>query len=96
MFQSPNNSTVMGSVPTWHLGIASGILAAMRNVGMVLGLAVVGAVFYELAPVAAEKQLGQPFSPPEIEKGAVYRFSLNHVVEPDDPLEMFRFNYEEV
>lgn len=68
IFQSPNNSTVMGSVPPWHLGIASGILAAMRNVGMVLGLAVVGAVFYELAPVAAEKQLGQPFLPHEIDE----------------------------
>lgn len=68
MFQSPNNSTVMGSVPPWHLGIASGILAAMRNVGMVLGLALVGAVFYELAPAATEKQLGQPFLPEEIDE----------------------------
>jgi hypothetical protein len=40
--------------------------------------------------------IAYPFSPPEIEKGAVYRFSLNHVVEPDDPFEMFRFSYEEV
>jgi hypothetical protein len=46
MFQSPNNSAVMGSVPPWHLGIASGILAAVRNVGMVLGIAITSAVLH--------------------------------------------------
>jgi hypothetical protein len=30
-----------------------------------------------------------PYSPAYIERGAVYRFNVNHVVEPDDPLEMF-------
>ena len=53
LFQSPNNSTVMGSVPGWHRGIASGTLVAMRNVGMALGIAVAGAVFYNVAPAAS-------------------------------------------
>jgi hypothetical protein len=52
LFQSPNNSAVMGSVPVPYLGIASGILAAMRNVGMVLGIAVAGAVLYNSASVS--------------------------------------------
>jgi EmrB/QacA subfamily drug resistance transporter len=59
MFQSPNNSAVMGSVPAMRLGIASGMLAAMRNVGMVLGIAIAGAVLYNLAPVAASGHIGQ-------------------------------------
>ncbi|MCJ7557317.1 MAG: MFS transporter, partial [Gammaproteobacteria bacterium] len=58
MFQSPNNSAIMGSVPVFHLGIASGILAAMRNVGMVLGLALAGVVLYNLAPVATSGWIG--------------------------------------
>ncbi len=58
LFQSPNNSAVMGSVPPSHLGIASGILAAMRNVGMVLGIAVAGAVLYTCAPVTHSMQAG--------------------------------------
>jgi EmrB/QacA subfamily drug resistance transporter len=58
MFQSPNNSAIMGSVPPWRLGIASGILAAMRNVGMVLGIAVAGAVLYNVAPIASSGQPG--------------------------------------
>ncbi|GLI49964.1 MFS transporter [Tepidanaerobacter syntrophicus] len=45
LFQSPNNSSVMGSVPRDRLGIASSFLATMRNVGMVMGIAVGGAVF---------------------------------------------------
>ncbi len=34
-----------------------------------------------------------PYSPAHIERGAVYRFSVNHVVEPDDPYEMFPIEY---
>ena len=48
IFQSPNNSTIMGSVPKERLGTASGFLATMRNVGMVMGVAVAGAVFTAL------------------------------------------------
>jgi hypothetical protein len=32
----------------------------------------------------------------EIDKGAVYRFTLNHVVVPDTPTEMFRTEFLEV
>jgi len=67
MFQSPNNSEIMGSVPPWHLGIASGIIAAMRNVGMVLGIAIAGAVLYNLAPITASTHPGL-FSPAEIQE----------------------------
>jgi hypothetical protein len=40
--------------------------------------------------------IAYPFSPPELPRGAVYRFSLNHVVEPDDPYEMFRTDFVEI
>ncbi len=45
LFQSPNNSIIMGSVPKNRLGIASGLLAMVRNLGMVTGTAISGAVF---------------------------------------------------
>ena len=45
MFQTPNNSAIMGSVPAENRGTASGTLATMRNIGMVLGVAVSGALF---------------------------------------------------
>ena len=37
-----------------------------------------------------------PFSPPEIDRGPVYRFKLHHVVGDIDPLELFRIRIEEV
>lgn len=39
LFQSPNNSSVMGSVPKQQLGIAGSINALFRNLGMVSGTA---------------------------------------------------------
>lgn len=45
LFQTPNNSAIMGSVPGTKRGIASGMLATMRNIGMVLGVAISGAIF---------------------------------------------------
>ena len=34
--------------------------------------------------------LACPYNPAHLDRGAVYRFNMNHVVEPDDPHEMFR------
>jgi EmrB/QacA subfamily drug resistance transporter len=45
LFQAPNNSIIMGSLPKEQLGIAAGTLGTMRNMGMVIGIAVSGAVF---------------------------------------------------
>jgi EmrB/QacA subfamily drug resistance transporter len=45
LFQSPNNSIVMGSVPKNRLGIAGGTLGMVRNLGMVTGIAISGAVY---------------------------------------------------
>jgi len=44
-FVSPNNSALMGAAPRNRQGIASGVLATARNVGMVLGVGIAGAVF---------------------------------------------------
>jgi len=43
IFQSPNNSSVMGSAPRERLGIASGMLAITRTLGQVTGIALLGA-----------------------------------------------------
>lgn len=40
--------------------------------------------------------IAYPFSPPELPRGAVYRFSVNHVLLPSNPLEMFRTQLVEV
>jgi EmrB/QacA subfamily drug resistance transporter len=45
LFQSPNNSTVLGSAPPEALGVASGLLAVMRTLGQTAGIAVAGAIW---------------------------------------------------
>lgn len=55
IFQSPNNSAVMGSSPKNYLGVASGILGIMRNVGMSLGIATGGMVLYSFVPATLLK-----------------------------------------
>jgi len=43
-----------------------------------------------------EGNMAFPFSPSDIEAGAAYRFSVFHIVEDIDPLEMFPIEYEMV
>ena len=43
IFQSPNNSAIMGAVPRQRLGIASGLLSVTRSLGQTTGIAVLGA-----------------------------------------------------
>jgi EmrB/QacA subfamily drug resistance transporter len=45
IFQSPNNSAVMGTVPRERLGVASGLLSITRIVGQTTGIAVLSAVW---------------------------------------------------
>jgi len=45
IFQSPNNSAVMGAVPRERLGVASGLLSITRTLGQTAGIAVLGALW---------------------------------------------------
>lgn len=45
VFISPNTSALLGAAPPHRRGIASGIMATARNMGMVLGVGLAGAVF---------------------------------------------------
>lgn len=45
LFQSPNNSAIMGAAPPERLGVASGLLALSRNLGQTTGIPIMGAIF---------------------------------------------------
>ena len=59
-FVSPNNSALMGAAPMHRQGIASGVLASARNVGMVLGVGYSGAVFTTVLARAPTPAAGLP------------------------------------
>jgi len=44
LFLTPNNTAIMSSVPKHEVGIGSGMIATMRSLGQVMGVAVSGAV----------------------------------------------------
>jgi MFS family permease len=44
IFQSPNNSAIMGAVPPERLGVASGLMALARNLGTTIGIPLMGAI----------------------------------------------------
>jgi len=45
LFQSPNNSAIMGAAPPERLGVASGLMALSRNLGQTTGMPIMGAIF---------------------------------------------------
>jgi EmrB/QacA subfamily drug resistance transporter len=45
VFQSPNNSAIMGAAPRERLGVASGMLSLNRTLGQTMGISLQGAYF---------------------------------------------------
>ena len=48
---------------------------------------------FEVAKNTPKPSFAFPFSPAEVEKGRIYEFQLNHVIELDDPFELIRMEY---
>ena len=67
IFQAPNNSAIMGSVPVERLGVASGLLNYSRIFGQTTGLPLIGALFTALILQVADLPSRTDFSaaPPE-------------------------------
>lgn len=65
LFGSPNNSALLSSLPPGKMGLASGMLATMRNLGMVLGTAVAGAIWTGRMAYYAEQLLASGNSGPQ-------------------------------
>lgn len=54
LFIAPNNSALLGAAPRHRQGIASGVLATSRYVGMALGVGLAGAIFTTMLAGHAE------------------------------------------
>ncbi|MGB3482720.1 MAG: acyclic terpene utilization AtuA family protein [Mycobacterium sp.] len=79
-----------GAVPL-EIGLLGVFTAATQTVASEIAKAC-NAYFFHM-PIRAGMELpsyGWPFSPGNIDRGAVYQFELNHVVRLDDPLELVR------
>jgi EmrB/QacA subfamily drug resistance transporter len=63
LFVSPNSNALMSSAPRSRQGISAGILATARNVGMVLGVGLAGAIFSTVLARSAAAGVAQPLFP---------------------------------
>jgi EmrB/QacA subfamily drug resistance transporter len=57
-FAAPNNSAILGAAPRAKQGVASGILATFRYIGMMAGITIGGSLFDTLLSHFAKKGLG--------------------------------------
>lgn len=58
-FISPNDSAIVGAAPPERLGVASGILAVTRSLGMIVGIALAGTVLAAREPAYAAAGLDE-------------------------------------
>jgi len=74
VFQSPNNSAIMGAARRDQLGIVSGMLALNRTLGQIVGIAVLGAVWASRTAAKMDGPLpqGAPSAPPAIQVAALH------------------------
>lgn len=80
-----------GAVPPREVGLMFVATAPSQEIATQIAKTCNPAFFH--MPLDLEQELPSyafPFSPSEIERGQVYNFLLNHVVEVDDPLELVR------
>ena len=81
-----------------ELGILAEVIAQSQDIAnAVLAVTRTSLLHTDFAGrMCKEGNMAFPFSPSDIERGPVYRFSLRHLVEPADPYEMFPIEYEMV
>jgi hypothetical protein len=94
---------VMGVMePTPNMGHEVGILVEITAPTQVIADSIGKAAAHVAAHYAVPEYSGLitalafPYSPGELSRGPVYRFNLNHVVEPEQPLDPFRVELIEI
>ena len=74
LFQTPNNSALLGAAPRSQQGVASGILATGRVVGQSLSVALAGAVFGSFGGPLAGRALATESLPPDAARALGHAF----------------------
>jgi hypothetical protein len=84
--------------PSHELGILVEVIADnQEKANTVLSVARVSTLHLDFpGRLCKEGNMAFPFSPSDIECGPAYRFSVYHIVEPKDAMEMFPIEYENV
>ena len=85
----------MSSELAGKVALVTGGASGIGRASAVLGMARTNMLHTDFpGRLCREGNMAFPFSPSDIEVGAVYRFSVFHVAELDDPTELFPIEYE--
>lgn len=103
-FRAYGRDGVMGvrepvrEIRSHEIGIVADVIAADQEVASaVLAMARTNLLHTDFpGRLCREGNMAFPFSPSDIEVGPTYRFTMNHVMEVDDPCELFPIEYEQV
>jgi hypothetical protein len=94
---------VMGALeptpqPAHEVGVIVEITAPTQEIADSIGKAAAHVAAHYAVPEYSGliTALAFPYSPAELSRGPVYRFTLNHVVEPESPLDPFRIEMIDV
>lgn len=68
MFSSPNNSSIMGSVPRDKLSTGSAMIGTVRQIGTSSGIAIAGAIFTSRQALHASQLAGNNLAPSILDK----------------------------
>jgi EmrB/QacA subfamily drug resistance transporter len=68
MFGSPNNSSIMGSIPRDKLSTGSAMIATIRQIGMSSGIAIFGTIFTSRQFYYSSQLINDNFDPLSLEK----------------------------
>ena len=81
-----------------EIGILAEVVAQSREIANAVVAVTRASLLHTDFPgrMCKEGNMAFPFSPSDIERGPIYRFSLRHLVEPGDPHEMFPIEYETI
>ena len=63
LFQSPNSSSALNAAPVSQRGVASSVIAFMRNMGLVVGIALAAAIWYSTRNQYAQAHQIDPMNP---------------------------------
>jgi EmrB/QacA subfamily drug resistance transporter len=65
IFQSPNNSAMLGAAPRHQMGLVSGLNSLTRILGQLTGIAVIGSLWASRVLVAANQEVAPQDAPPQ-------------------------------
>ncbi len=76
LFQSPNNSAIMGAAPREQLGVASGLLSITRTLGQTSGIAIMGALWASKVSLLSGLPAGEATNAPGTFQVTALHFTL--------------------